>query len=199
MYQTTDGIVLAVRRQGERSMILTAYTEQNGRQDFALYGAGGKRAIQGIYRPLQVLELTADIQPNRPVHTLREARLKYVPTTLDRDFQRQTIALFIAEVIFRTIPLPLQDKELYDFLLQIAIDLDKGQHPENIHLEFLVGLIARLGFAIDEQQHPELIRIPTCREERQVQLIRLCDYMENHLENWVRPKSMDVLRSVFDA
>ena len=76
--------------------------------------------------------------------------------------------------------------------------LDEETEPQNFHLQFLIGLAERLGFAIDEQAHPELVRVPATRADRQKQLRQLCSYLSENIESWQPPRSLDVLTEIFD-
>jgi len=82
---------------------------------------------------------------------------------------------------------------MYDFIAQAIEDLDRSEAPQNFHLQFLIGLAAKLGFAMEKE--PE---IPQTRTARQKTLRQLCQYFDEHVETWREPKSLDILMEVFD-
>ena len=111
--------------------------------------------------------------------------------------RRRTVALFIAEVLYRTLRHPMADEALFDFIASTIRFLDTTEQPENIHIAFLIHLAAHLGFATDEETHPDLLTLPQSRSARQKQLRALCDYFALHIDGWQTPLSLDVLTEVF--
>lgn len=197
MLTTTEAIVLSLQPYNDKAHILHAFTRAGGRVNCMVYGLGRKKSA-AQYSPLSLVELTADMQPNRQFQTLRQARLLYTPTQLPTDFRRQTVAIFLAEVLFRTLRHPMEDPELFLYLTSVVRELDNTPEPENLHIRFLVGLATLLGFGIDEETHPELTQLPSTRQARQQQLQALCQYFSDQIEDWQFPRSLDVLMELFD-
>ncbi len=196
MLTTTEAIVLAMQPHSDKAHILHTYTRAGGRVNYMVYGLGRKHPA-GIYTPLAVVQITTDEPLNRPA-SIRTAHLQFVPTTITSDPYKQTIALFLSEVLYHTLRHPMEDAELYDYLREAVRLLDEETEPQNFHLQFLIGLAERLGFAIDEQAHPELVRVPATRADRQKQLRQLCSYLSENIESWQPPRSLDVLTEIFD-
>ena len=92
----------------------------------------------------------------------------------------------------------MQDEPLFDYLMTVVNDLDSCDDPENVHLRTMWGLAERLGFAINEEQHPWINITPTNRAQRQEQLRQLCTFYANHVDGWQEMKSLDILTEVFD-
>ena len=196
MLITTPAIVLSLQRCGDASHILHAYTRACGRINYMVYGAGSKKKPSSIYSPLSVVELTADIRQDRPLPAVKEARLLYVPDELD--MCRQSIALFIAEILYRILQHPMQDEKIYNFIETSIHDLMDAEDVENVHLRFLAGFASVLGIGVDAEEECALLRIPTNRTDRQKLIDEWCDYYQFHLEDFRRPKSIDVLMELFD-
>lgn len=192
MYSTTDAIVLSLQPQSDKAHILHAYTRSGGRINFRVYGLGRKHAI-GLYTPLSLLHITADFSPSKPP-TLKEASLSISPAN---GLYKQTVALFISEVLFHVLRHPMQDEPMFDFIAEAVAVLDKTEEPQNFHLQFLVDFAAKLGFGIPETSNL-LTSNPHSRAARQKQLRELCAYFAEHVETWEEPKSLDVLMEVFD-
>ncbi len=197
MLTTTEAIVLNLQPYSDKAHILHAFTCAGGRVNYMVYGLGRKKSA-AQYAPLSLVELTADVQPNRQFQVLRQAQLNYIPRRTPTDLKRQSVAIFIAEVLFRTLRHPMEDSALFDYLAAIARELDTTSEPENLHIRFLVGLATRMGFGIDAETHPELLQIPVSRQERQRQLQALCNYFADQIDDWQSPRSMDVLMELFD-
>ena len=64
MLITTPAIVLNFQRRGDQSCVVHAYTRTHGRVNYMVYGAGSKKKSAGIYSPLSIVELTADLRPD---------------------------------------------------------------------------------------------------------------------------------------
>ena len=188
-------IVISLQPYSDRAHILHTYTREHGRMNYMLYGLGKKKS-QALYAPLSLLEI--EVSPStKALPSVKEAHLAFVPQHLPTDMRRQTVALFIAEVLYRTLRHPMADEALFDFIASTIRFLDTTEQPENIHIAFLIHLAAHLGFAIDEEMHPDLLTLPQSRSARQKQLRALCDYFALHIDGWQTPLSLDVLTEVF--
>lgn len=188
--------MLALQPHTDKAHILHAYTRTGGRINYMVYGLGRKHSA-GIYTPLAVVQITADQPHHRPA-SVRSSQLLYVPATITTNPYKQTIALFLSEVLYHTLRHPMEDAEMFDYLRGAIELLDEESEPQNFHLQFLIGMAQRLGFAIDEDAHPELVRVPASRAERQKQLRQLCSYLSEHIDSWQSPRSLDVLTEIFD-
>ena len=198
MLLTTDAIVLALTPHSDRAMLLSVYTQQRGRQNYLVYGVGSRKQRKAVFTPLSRVTLTVDEQPTRPIQTLRDIRFRVVPEQIFMDIRRQTVALFVAEILFRTIRHPLEDESLFRLIDKTAEAVENSTQPENVHIDFLRSFCTVIGFALDDQQHTSLLRTPQNQDERRQILLALCAYLKEHVEDWVQPKSLDVLMTVFD-
>ena len=208
MYSTTDAIVLSLQPQSDKAHVLHAYTRASGRVNYKVFGLGKRHAV-GLYSPLSLIQITAN-HSTAQMPSVKEA----VSLTAQRSYSdnglsanasersysaaiyKQTICLFIAEVLYHVLRHPMQDEPMFDFIAAAVQELDQTKEPQNFHLQFLIGLAAKLGFAISEES--DLLRVPSSRAERQKQLRALCAYFAEHVETWEEPKSLDILMEVFD-
>ena len=201
MCTTTDAIVLSLQPQSDKAHILHAYTRAYGRVSYKVFGLGRKHAI-GLYSPLSLLQITASYPASRPAVIKEAARLPYSGTLSSAAIYKQTVSLFVSEVIFHTLRYPMSDEPMFDFLAQSVRALETTEEPQNFHLYFLAGFAARLGFAIEEGSSlaASLEKVPggLTRQERQQLLNRLCDYFAAHVDTWQPPRSLEVLTEVFD-
>lgn len=190
MLNTTDAIVLSLQPHSDKAHILHAYTRASGRVNYMVYGLGRKNTA-GKYSPLSIVQLTADER------SIRSAQLSFVPMTTVTDPYKRTIALFISEVLYHVLRHPMPDEPMFDFIAQAIQALDEAEEPQNFHIDFLIGLAAKLGFAIPEDDALMAV-VPHTRTERQKKLRDLCAYFEEHVETWQDPKSLNILTEVFD-
>lgn len=192
MLHTHDAIVLSLQPHSDKAHLLHAYTRASGRVNYMVYGLGRKNTA-GKYSPLSILQITADER------SLRTAQLMYVPTSLTTDPYKRTVALFLSEVLYHVLRHPMNDEPMWDFLAQAIEELDGIDSPKDFHIRFLIIFAAKLGFAIpNTEDNASLLTPPRTRTERQQCLRALCTYMEEHVETWKTPKSLDVLIEVFD-
>lgn len=201
MLRTTDAIVLSLQPYSDKAHILHAYTRTGGRVNYRVYGLGRKNPI-GMYMPLSLIQITADY-PANGLPTLREAVLQRSGLTVQRSYSeavlqrsglyKQSIVLFLSEVLYHVLRHPMPDEPMFDFLVQAIQELDEAQEVQNFHLQFLIEFAAKLGFAMEKIPH-----LPLTRTDRQKQLQQLCAYFDEHVETWQTPKSLDVLMEVFD-
>lgn len=201
MLRTTDAIVLSLQPYSDKAHILHAYTRTGGRVNYRVYGLGRKNPI-GMYMPLSLIQITADY-PANGLPTLREAVLQRSGLTVQRSYSeavlqrsglyKQSIVLFLSEVLYHVLRHPMPDEPMFDFLVQAIQELDEAQEVQNFHLQFLIEFAAKLGFAMEKIPH-----LPLTRTDRQKQLQQLCAYFDEYVETWQTPKSLDVLMEVFD-
>lgn len=194
MLSTTDAIVLSLQPHSDKAQVLHAYTRAGGRAKYMVYGLGRKHPI-GMYMPLSLVQITADQSPSKPPTLKEVSPLTSNPLTANPF--KSAIALFLSEVLYHVLRHPMPDEPMYAFLEQAVQRLDTIDEPQNFHLEFMVGLAAKLGFAMPEEQNP-IRTLPRTRKERQEALRALCAYFEEHVETWETPKSLDILMEVFD-
>ena len=87
----------------------------------------------------------------------------------------------------------MADEPMFDYIADSIEELENCSEPQNFHIAFLIGLAAKLGFAMEHE--PPL---PNSRQERQKTLRELCSYFAEMVETWQEPKSLDILMAVFD-
>ena len=153
MLVTTDAIVLSLQPHSDKAHVLHAYTRAGGRVNYMVYGLGRKNP-RGLYTPLSLIQITADhpsqVGDGGRLPTLKEAcPITHNPSSITSDIYKQTICLFIAEILHNVLRHPMVDEPMYDFLVQSILELDQTPDPSNFHLQFLVDFAAKLGFAMD--------------------------------------------------
>jgi len=196
MKQTTEAIVLGLRKHNDKLSVLHVYTKAEGRLNLHVYGAHSKHKVRAAYQPLSVVEITYDSQPTRPVSTVSTIDPIYLPEQIYGDIRRQTVALFVTEMLMLTLTHPMQDERMYEFLVDFVDELNRTDAPENIHIRFMLRLAEQLGIGTPDK---EMLTVAQSRAQRQQQLRQLCDYYLEHVESFTMPKSLDILTEVFDG
>lgn len=196
MKQTTEAIVLGLRKHTDKLSVLHVYSRSEGRLALSVYGAHGKKKVRAAYQPLSVVEITYDSQPTRPIATVATIDPVYLPEHIYGDIRRQSVALFVTEMLMLTLTHPMQDEKMYEFLVDFVNELNHTDAPENIHIQFMLQLAEQLGIGTPEE---EKLTVAQSRAQRQQQLRQLCDYYLQHVESFTIPKSLDILTEVFDG
>ena len=178
--------------------MLHLYTRSHGRMQFLVYGrhSRAKKGLHALLEPMTLLRVEAVTKDTISLGQLRECELAYVPQQLMFDHNRRCVALFISEILCRTLSHPQQDEQLFQFLEDTIHELDTCPDPQNLHLRFLVEYAEQLGFAIDfsDPANQYLILSAGKRKEH---LHALMDYYTTHVPDFTMPNSLPVLEAVF--
>jgi DNA repair protein RecO (recombination protein O) len=150
MIQKTNAIALHGVKYGETSLITYLYSLEHGRITIMVNGAfsrgkgGGKAAF---FQPLSLLNIVYYPAKNNGIGKLKEVSTYEPLSTLPYNHTKRTIALFIGEVIYRTIREEEANPALYQFLESSILFLDHMERGvANLHLIFLTHLSRHLGF-----------------------------------------------------
>lgn len=148
MLQKTKGIVLHYIKYGDSSIIVHIYTDVFGRQAYIVNGVRNKKSKIRLsrFQPLSVLELDVYYKSTREIQRIKDLK-NYLPLqTVHNDIVKSTIAIFISEIIYKTLREVEPNKPLFDFIYNSIKLLDiKTTGIENFHLVFLLLLSKYLG------------------------------------------------------
>lgn len=145
----TRGILLKTIKYGETSVIAEVYTEERGLRKYAINGVRSKKARvhASLLQVMSLVEMVVYNREDRDLNHIKEIRPAHVYQSLPFDIKKSALALFMAEIIRKTIRESEENKPLFDFLFTTFQYLDKTLLPiGNTHLFFLVELTAFLGF-----------------------------------------------------
>lgn len=238
MIETTKAIVLNSIKYGDTSLITTCFTKNFGIKSYMLKGVlkAKKSKIKAAYfQPLMQLNLTANHNNKGLLNSLRDVEVVYFYNSIYSNIKKQTIALFLAEILQNSIREEEQNTALFTYLETSFLWLDTHDSIANFHLLFLMNLTKFLGFYPEKNnlnmdyfdlkegsftthknintisgeklnQFKKLLGINFdvlhCANfnstNRQLLLAVLIQYFELHLDGFRKPKSLDVLKSVFN-
>ncbi len=155
MITTTRAIVLSHLRYGDNHLIVHLYTESMGRQTVFVRGAFSKKSAvrAGLFQPLHLVETDLHHRINRQMQRVSNIQM-YLPfKTIPFDPVKSCIALFIAEVLLKTLKEEESNPGLFDFLFHTiqALDLNESG-TANFHLVFLIHYSRYLGFYPNTEQ-----------------------------------------------
>lgn len=149
MLQKTRAIILNTLRYGESSLVVHAYTEQWGRVAFLLKGVRkpGKGHRANMFQPLYMLDLDIYHRDNREMHWIRDTSFSGPVPGMQHDVVKSTQALFLGEVLTKTVREEERNHELFAFLSASAKYFESlPEASPSYHILFLFELTRYLGF-----------------------------------------------------
>ena len=149
MITATEGIVLHTIKYGESSVITTVFTKEFGRQSYLINAARSRKSKNkaGLLQPLFMVELEAYQKQSRDLQRIRAMKSLTTYQEIPFDIVKSTQAIFLAEVLYKTISEQESYPELFEFLKNALLYLDLMEEGKtNFHLYFLFHLTEYLGF-----------------------------------------------------
>ena len=144
------GIVLHTLKYGDKSMVVHLLTDTGGRQSFMVQGirsSNGHGSKAALFQPLFAVEFEGLCSPKMQMHRFREVHSGLVLHSVPFDVRKSTIALFMAEVLYRLVKESEPNDRLFEFVWSSVEALDAiGEGISNFHLWFLARLSRYLGF-----------------------------------------------------
>lgn len=238
MLVQTNAIVLTSVKYGESDLIVKCLT-QEGIKSYMLrrvFSSKSKKLRLAYFQPLTLLELTANHNKKGRLNSLKEVRASYLYQNIPTDISKQSIALFLAEVLASSIREEEPNPDLFEYIQTALIWLDANDKISNFHLLFLLNLTRFLGFYPDTRQSgsqyfdlaegsfctstptnpyldkeklslfktligikfDDVVRLKWNSEKRSVLIEILLNYYEFHLPGFKMPRSLNVLKDVFN-
>ncbi|MBS1952059.1 MAG: DNA recombination and repair protein RecO [Cytophagales bacterium] len=220
MLHKTQGIVFRLTNYSETSIIVTIFTGAFGLQSYIVNGVRGKskKTTLALYQPLTLLDLVVYHKENASILRIKDVKCVHPYQHIPHDFKKSAIALFLNEVINKTVKEQTHAHELCEFLIQSFISLDwLEKNIENFHLIFLIRLSQHLGFRptsvnelsggwVTSDEEEKIISallvsgysstIIMSRVQRKNILDILLRFYAVHSENFGEVKSLSVLREI---
>ncbi|MDR2853675.1 MAG: DNA repair protein RecO [Prevotellaceae bacterium] len=156
MLQKTQGIVLHAIKYSDNASIVSIYTRDFGRCAYMFHQKKGKSSTgkAAFVQPLTLVEMDVYHHPKKQVQHIKDLRVSYPYTQIPFDAKKNAVAIFISEVLYKTLRQPEPDELLFDFIQNSLQTFDCQEDSfVNFHLVFLAKLTRFLGFE------------PSCRYE----------------------------------
>lgn len=238
MIVSTQAIVLNSLKYSDTSLIVKLFTETDGIKSYMLKGVlNGKSKLKAaFFQPLNLLEIVASHNNRGALNSLKETHVNYHFLTIPTNIVKQTILLFIAEVLNACLIDESEYQALFDYIKSAIIWLDTHDKTSNFHLLFLLNLTKYLGFYPESTQidapifdleegkmmfkttsilvlenedlklfksllginFDSIEQLKLNGARRQQLLAILIQYYELHLSGFSKPKSLPILKSIFE-
>lgn len=132
-------------------MVAHILTDVAGRRGYMVQGLGkgkaGSRGKGALFQPMFLVEFIGLESSKMDLDRLKEVTLAEPLQHIPFDVRKSTIALFMAEVLYKLIREVEPNSPLFDFVYRSVVALDRMEEGVyNFHLWFLVALSRHLGF-----------------------------------------------------
>lgn len=148
-------------------------------QAYIVNGVRSKSAKSRIalYQPLTLLDLVVYHRDNADILRIKEVKCLYPYQSISTDVRKTTIAMFINEIINKTVKDESHSEEVCDFLIRSLITLDhQSVGIENFHLIFLLKLCRFLGFGAQNKNEVVGGRFATTEVEAVLDVLVKAEY-----------------------
>ncbi len=158
-------MVLRSVKYGETSLVVTMFTEMFGLQSYMVNGvraATPKQPYRGsFFQPATLLDLVVYHNEKQSLQRIKEYKWSYIYQDIYRNVHKNTVALFMVEVLQKCLKQPETNAELFAFAEDVLIHLDRGGDTvaANLPLYYLVHLAHFFGFMLQDSyddEHPVL-------------------------------------------
>ena len=211
----TDLIVLNLTKLGESSIVLHTLSRDYGRKSFVVKVS--RKTPMAQFLPLNILE--ADVTESARTTLWRAGRVtvKHPLSGIRSNIYKNTMTLFMSEVLYRAIKEGAREEGLYEWLERSILTLDAMESDfSNYPLRFLTELAVAMGFSpsagslapfagkyytlLSEFVHApfaDSMLIPMNGEVRNALSEILLKYLAHHSESSLNVQSLKVLRELY--
>lgn len=152
---TTRAIVIHTIKYSDTSLIVKMYTRSDGLKSYMIKGVltSKKKVLKPAYfQPLTQLNITANHNNKGRLCSIKEAHVLNPVITIYKSVTKQSIVLFLSEIVSNSVKEEEANTQLYEYLETAVSWLDQHENIANFHLIFLIHLTKFLGFYPDISQ-----------------------------------------------
>jgi len=216
MTDSQELIILAYTKFKDNSIIVHTLSREYGRKGFIV--KIGKRTSMSFFMPLNIIEAKITKNPKSDLWWASQFSAVYPLIGIRNNLYKNTMTMFISEVLYRVIKDGVNEEGLYDWCVKSILTLDAMENNfSNYHIRFLLELSAALGFkpaftdilpfANDHQEDlknfielpfEESMLLPLNGLSRNSIAETIIRYLEYHTESSINVKSLKVLRELYE-
>ena len=149
----TEAIVLSALRYQEKSLIVKCFTQHFGLKTYFVrnaFSAKSKGLNSAYFQPLNQLHIDATHKNKGSLEYINELKLAYPYQTISLEFYKNSVSIFIAEVLSHSIKEEQPNNDLFLFLKTALVWFDEHSFSADFHLWILINLTKYLGFYPDD-------------------------------------------------
>ena len=208
-------LVLGCTKVGDNALVVNTLTKEWGRRGFLVRSA--RKSGTTLFLPLNLLEAEVVENPKSELWTLRSVSLKEGWADVRGNLQKNTMTLFMAEVLLRTLREGAHEDGLFTWCVGSVLTLNGLQADwANFPVLFLLGLAGALGIrpsaqdiapfagehyaqlsALVKAPFAQALLLPLNGETRSALCEILLRYLSFHADLNIQVKSLAVLRELY--
>lgn len=212
---TAEFIVLATTKVGDKALVVHTLSREFGRRGFLVRSA--RKTGTTVFLPLNILEAEAVENSKSELWTLRNITLKDGLPGIRGNLQKNTMTLFLAEVLLRTLRDGTNEDGLFEWCVGSILTLNALEADfANFPVRFLLELAGALGFrptfediapfaaehlapmrALVSAGFEESMLLPLNGATRNALCDSLLLYLSFHTDSVIQVKSLAVLRELY--
>ncbi len=158
MLHKIRGIVIKTTDYSESSVVAQIFTDKFGLQSYLINGVKKTKSKikSNMLQPLHLLEMVVYHKPTGNLQRISELRNQPVLQSIPYDTIKSSLALFINEVLYKSLKQHYEDEPLFNYIFNAIELLDRTEEGlANFHLFFLLRLTKYLGFYPDRTLEKE--------------------------------------------
>lgn len=208
-------IVLHYTKIKDSAIVLHTLSRQWGRRSFLVHL--GKGQSMALFQTLSIVQADITENPRSELWKAGKFIAEHPLIDLRQNFNKNTIALFMGEVLYRTVTDGSREDGLFDWCRKSILTLDAMEGDfANFHLRWLLEFSSALGFAPSMEglapfageffsevssllslSFGEAMLLPLNGRERNGICDSLIRYISHHTEMSLDIRSLRVLREIF--
>jgi len=148
MFQTTEAIVLHLYPYKDHNAVVKLFTKSMG--PISCWAASihkkTSKTKANLLQPLSIIKAEINSKGTDSLIQLREIETSVQTPHISLNIEKSTIAMFLAELLLKSLKESTHDETLYDFIRDSILLLDAtNERCTNFHLLFLVRLSDHFG------------------------------------------------------
>lgn len=150
----TKGLIIRTVKYGETSLVVSVFTSLFGLQQYMVKGVRTSKKSASFsasqFQVGNILELVVYHNEKNTLQHIKECKQPYYFEHLFADVTKNAVLLFMIELLQKCIKEPDTAPELYDFIEDVILGLDKASPAQtaNLPLFFIVHLSHFFGFRL---------------------------------------------------
>lgn len=140
-------IVLHTIKHGDTGIVVQCYSSTAGRCALYFRASSKNRVSASLLHKLNILDVVTYSNGSQSMPTIKEIAAPYRIAAIRSDICKSSIAIFISELLGRTVREEEANPHLYSFLSSSIQILEHIEHGvPNFHIHFITHLCKMLGF-----------------------------------------------------
>lgn len=220
MIDRINAYVLSSRKFKDSLRLAHVFTMEYGVQTF-LFRTGKKGENISFFQPLNAIQFSGKKSDGK-LEIAKDMSLNAIYSSIPFQVEKSTIALFIAEFLYRCLPEHYINEEIFELIKNTTQRLDSTEKLGTLPIHFIAQFALEMGFLSDEYEltfentrsdeallHQSLhlfistsieqeVHSPLNRELRKSLLEQLIAFCSSHLDTPIRLNSLEMFHEIFD-